>query len=205
MANRGVSSGIFLSTQLEIPAGIWHVLVTSCQHVPPSIQRTGAVTLKRWVIADTHFGHSMLVDIGSRPAKFEDRIFEAWQRMVAPEDLIIHLGDVSLPDTVADVWVKLSNLPGRKILVMGNHDKRSAKWYMERGFAFACDSFELGGILFTHRPRLIVPEHIDFNVHGHLHNTGRHLFTPGPKHRLVALEYSNYSPVRVEKITRKSK
>lgn len=161
--------------------------------------------MKKWVIADTHFNHKMLVERGYRPAGFENRILEAWRRMVAPEDLIIHLGDVSLPDTVAETWETISNLPGRKILVMGNHDKRSAKWYMERGFSFACEAFELHRILFTHEPQLLVPDHALFNVHGHLHGNGHRSFNSGTKHRLMALEYSNYSPVLIEKIVRKPK
>ena len=158
--------------------------------------------MRRWVIADTHFGHTMLIEKGYRPPDYDKRIIDRWASMVSPEDLVIHLGDVALPDKVPDVWTMLANLPGRKILVMGNHDKRSVTWYMARGFAFACDMFELGRIVFSHRPITTVPDDVAFNVHGHLH-TGEHRpFDAGPKHRLVAIENTDYAPMLIEKVTR---
>lgn len=158
--------------------------------------------MKRWVTTDTHFGHKMLIDEGHRPADFDQRIIKQWHMLVAEEDLIIHLGDVALPDSNQAVWDTIRSLPGRKILVMGNHDKRSAKWYMERGFAFACEAFELSSILFTHRPRPDVPAHIQFNVHGHLHSGEHRAFEPTPKHVLIALEKTGYGPLLVDRAVR---
>lgn len=158
--------------------------------------------MKRWVIADTHFGHQMLVDSGYRPDDYNERTMRNWLRMVGAHDLVIHLGDVALPDSRTETWVTLSALPGRKILVMGNHDKRSAKWYMERGFAFACDSFELSGIIFTHRPLAVVPEHARYNIHGHLHAGQHREHEPHAKHRLVSLEDVGYMPIAVDKAIR---
>jgi calcineurin-like phosphoesterase family protein len=158
--------------------------------------------MKRWVIADTHFGHKMLVDDGHRPEGFEDKIIANWTHMVQPKDLVIHLGDVALPDTDVRVWELMARLPGRKILVMGNHDKRSVTWYMQRGFSFACESFEISKIKFTHRPSTIIPERLRFNVHGHLHAGLHHEQEPHEKHRLMSLEASNYMPVALDKIAR---
>jgi calcineurin-like phosphoesterase family protein len=151
------------------------------------------------VIADTHFGHRRLIEKGYRPADFEDRIIDRWTQLVTAEDLVIHLGDLAFSRAATWSW---SLLPGRKVLVRGNHDNHSATWYMERGFAFACDMFELGKIIFTHAPLEVIPAHVNFNLHGHLH-TGEHRpFEPGPKHRLISLERSDYAPVLVEKATR---
>jgi calcineurin-like phosphoesterase family protein len=159
--------------------------------------------MKRWVIADTHFGHQMLIDEGHRPAGYDQRIIKQWCALVANDDLIIHLGDVALPDSNQAVWDSIrSVLPGRKVLVMGNHDKRSAKWYMERGFAFACDAFELRGILYTHRPNPVIPAGIRFNIHGHLHSGEHRAFEALPQHRLVSLEETSYAPVQVDKVAR---
>ena len=43
------------------------------------------------------------------------------------------------------VWENdiFNKLPGRKVLVMGNHDKKSARWYSEHGFDFVCNMFVL--------------------------------------------------------------
>ena len=158
--------------------------------------------MRRWVIADTHFGHKKLIEEGHRPESYDVQIIGNWIKMVDPEDLIIHLGDVALPDKDQSVWATLAGLPGRKILVMGNHDKRSAKWYMERGFDFACDAFELRGILYTHRPAQIIPPWIRFNVHGHLHAGEHREYTKLEEHRLVSLEELGYTPVKVDRIAR---
>lgn len=158
--------------------------------------------MRRWVIADTHFGHHKLVEEGHRPAGFEHTIIDRWIKLVRMGDLVIHLGDVVLPDSNKEYWRIIAGMPGRKILLMGNHDKRSVSWYMQRGFAVACKSIEIGGVMFTHEPLVNVPEHVQYNVHGHLH-TGEHRpFDAGPKHRLFSLEATNYEPVQLEMFLR---
>ena len=158
--------------------------------------------MRRWVIADTHFGHEMLVEKGYRPEGFSGLIAQNWHRLVAQEDLVIHLGDLAIPDKDLATQAVILGLPGQKILVMGNHDNRSATWYMKRGFALACDAFELGGVLFTHEPRAIVPSYIRYNVHGHLHAGTHREGGEDPKHRLVSMEELNYMPVQLDRIAK---
>jgi Predicted phosphoesterase or phosphohydrolase len=110
--------------------------------------------------------------------------------MVAEDDLVIHLGDVSWKSDLV-----IGRLPGRKVLVKGNHDKQSYSWYMSHGFDFACEQLTMlfGGlnIIFTHKP-LIFHEY-DVNIHGHLHNVAT--VDSVCKHYLIALEYTGYKPV----------
>lgn len=159
--------------------------------------------MRRWVITDTHLGHHRMVEKGYRPDGFETKIYNLWRMLVADEDLLIHLGDVALPDSDKAVWETIQSLPGRKILTMGNHDKRSPKWYMERGFAFACEAFELGDVLFTHAPRSALPEHIKHNVHGHLHTGEHRSFESTSAHHLLSLEEAGYGPVLLDRILRR--
>ena len=55
----------------------------------------------------------------------EEKIKENWLKTVSKEDTVIHLGDFSwamnLEDTVKD-FEYLNNLPGRKIMMKGNHE-----------------------------------------------------------------------------------
>ena len=145
-----------------------------------------------WVIADTHFGHTKLSEICGRPADFSEKIISNMERMIKPEDTLIHLGDVT--------WGKIPKFPCKTILVKGNHDFDTCKYYMNHGFDFACSSFTMtyGGvdILFTHKPA-IFHEH-DLNVHGHLHNVGK-IESVCP-HYLVALEYTHYQPILLDAI-----
>lgn len=118
---------------------------------------------------------------------------------------LIHLGDFSLGNE-EEACRKLSQYwLGRKILVMGNHDSKSASWYMEHGWDFVCDSFRLkyaGKIIhFSHKP-----EPWDgiweINIHGHLHNLGHrdNEFKELKKwHRLYSPELMNYQPIELAK------
>ena len=90
-------------------------------------------------------------------------------------------------------------LPGIKVLVKGNHDKKSSMAYMEAGFALATEEIRMKlegvDILFSHHP---VPEHTaDINIHGHLHCLYREdmtrLYLP------LSLEHMGYQPIAVDR------
>ena len=145
--------------------------------------------MKIWVISDTHFYHTALEEGGVRPSGITSLIIHNWKELVAEEDLVIHLGDVSWDSTF-----DMHSLPGRKVLVLGNHDKATLTKYL-KGFDFVCDSFTLnwGGLdlLFTHKPS-IFHEH-DLNIHGHLHDLAT-IDSPHCQHYLIALELNHYRP-----------
>ena len=77
-----------------------------------------------WIISDTHFNHMKMCsrDYCTRPLDFNQRIIRHWQAMVAPEDLIYHLGDFYLGSRTEFVKY-VDKLPGVKILIKGNHDR----------------------------------------------------------------------------------
>lgn len=151
--------------------------------------------MKIFVITDTHFGHQMLIDVGARPADFEKRIIRGWEGVVSPEDMVIHLGDVWLcsrkyrKDIICD-------LPGRKILVRGNHDCESNSFYTNRGFVFVCRSFsdKMFGlnIYFSHEP--FIGSQFDLNIHGHIHSGEHRECEPQPNQILLSLEEDGYEP-----------
>lgn len=54
-----------------------------------------------------------------------EKIFTAWQETITPEDTVIMAGDLSWAmnlDTAKSDLKAISTLPGRKIIVRGNHD-----------------------------------------------------------------------------------
>lgn len=152
--------------------------------------------MRFWVISDTHIGHHKMLQFG-RDADFEEQICRNWQNLVGEEDTVIHLGDVFFRGSRH--LDRILDLPGRKILVMGNHDMRSASSYMDRGFALACDSlvmrFEKVSVLFSHCPKYSHP--YDINIHGHTHDifraSSRRLHLP------IALEVSGYRPIEIDR------
>ena len=145
-----------------------------------------------YIITDTHLGHQNMVKLCDRPEDFTERILKNWADRVKPEDTVIHLGDVAWGD---ENLARLLALPGKKILVRGNHDPHPLLWYMEAGFAFACNElvmvFDGMRVLFTHRPRYI--HTADVNIHGHQHDLHREdmtrLYLP------LAIECMGYRPV----------
>ena len=174
--------------------------------------------MKIWCISDTHFGHDKMPQYCGRPIGFEKLIFDNLLRVVKKSDMLIHLGDFCIGDD--EMWHKrfLTEIDCKKILVRGNHDHKSNSWYLKMGWDFVCFAFSntyFGKkILFSHCPQPI--NDVDFNIHGHFHNSLPRLLkkewvTPDeeyrnkhdlsiltPKHKLLALEYTNYQPVLLE-------
>ena len=152
--------------------------------------------MRVFVISDTHFGHIKLEELGERPYKTLEKIIKNWNAIVNKDDLVIHLGDYVVGNSHWNSLIR--SLNGRKILVLGNHDKKSPTWYIKNGFDFACFSFMWKyfglNILFTHAPSEY--DNYDLNIHGHLHD-GRHRgeYTLTDKHLLFSLEKHGYRPV----------
>lgn len=169
--------------------------------------------MKTWLISDPHLNHHKIETYCDRPSDFTDLIVKNWQTMVRPEDLIICNGDVFIGPPTG--WKQIyPNLPGRKILIRGNHDwHHNCTWWMEHGFEFACDAMIFRHIWFTHKPAKSLPSGTHLNIHGHLHNIwhGFHRNEPETEatnragklyhswQRLFAIEYTDYKPVELEK------
>ena len=161
--------------------------------------------MKIFCIADTHFSHDALVtEFDSRPPEFEKKIIRFCKSFIKEDDLLIHLGDVMVGSP--DRWFEIiPEIPGRKILVVGNHDRKSYHWYMTNGFLFACESFEWAiyglRILFTHEP--VSKGNFDLNIHGHLHVNQHRESKEGNRSFLLSLEESNYQPQQLDSIIKK--
>lgn len=151
-----------------------------------------------WVISDTHFFHNNIVKYAGRPENHQELMIANWQRLVQPNDLVLHLGDIAFGK--ADDFPSIADqLPGRKYIIKGNHDKRKRKWYRRCGFTVLeglVASYENDWTIhFSHypMPRLVrTPKHL--NVHGHIHENlmkDRRMIN-------VSVEQIDYSPVWIE-------
>ena len=155
-----------------------------------------------WIITDTHFGHENIKKYTGRPDGFEYSILKNTENIVKDGDVLIHLGDFSFGND--SYWHNLwRNIKGNKILIRGNHDKKSLTWYMENGWDMVVDEMLLNiygkRILFSHKP-ISDRGYFDLNIHGHQHNTVHHPETPmGEKNRLVFIEH-NYAPINLRSI-----
>ena len=84
--------------------------------------------MKLFAIADLHMdgGAGKPMDVfGPNWDRHCERIFGSWQSMVSDEDTVLVPGDISwamhLKDALPDLYA-LSALPGKKVLLRGNHD-----------------------------------------------------------------------------------
>lgn len=158
---------------------------------------------KFWVISDTHFNHDFIIEACNRPTHADKLMVGHMKKLCAEQDWLVHLGDVIFYK-YPDLKEILDEVPCRKVLVMGNHDKKPKNWYMKNGFDFACDTFSWSNVVFSHKPLMRFGDGIDYNIHGHWHNNGVEDDPPefwSPEtHFKFAVEDTNYSPVSLDKI-----
>jgi calcineurin-like phosphoesterase family protein len=163
--------------------------------------------------SDQHFFHQGIVDIG-RPFKNSqemDRIIiRNYNRVISDEDIVYHLGDLSLissyqSDRLKNVVEKLS---GRKILILGNHDSLKPFKYVDVGFesvhtsleieieALEFDGFPKKKILLNHDPVVSIVNKHDLYICGHVHT----MFKSLGKIINVGVDVWGFTPVNLDDI-----
>lgn len=82
-----------------------------------------------FVTSDHHFGHVRIIELAERPFSsleaMHAEFIAAWNRIVGPEDVVLHLGDLALGNRQESIGVTAA-LHGTKLLVPGNHDTISS-------------------------------------------------------------------------------
>jgi calcineurin-like phosphoesterase family protein len=156
-----------------------------------------------FVWSDIHFSHGNIIKYCNRP--FPDRklmdacLIGNYQNVVKHNDIVIFGGDIGFMKE-NDINHVLSQLPGYKIQIVGNHDITRDGTVMELAFderhlCFVIDIADAdvdAQLLFTHYPldASNVPDGC-YNVHGHIHSN----LVPGDKHINMCVEHTGYKPV----------
>ena len=97
-----------------------------------------------WIVADLHFDHIGLSEDGFRPVGFSEKEMRALTNCLKG-DPVIFLGDVSFDNE--EKWhTAINALPGKKWLVKGNHDNRSCKWYLDKGWSWVGREYGVGDV-----------------------------------------------------------
>ncbi len=86
-------------------------------------------TQKIWFISDTHFGHKNILKYCpvrnfNSIEEHDQYIIDYWKSVVSKKDYVFHLGDFSFYNEDKTIEI-LSKLPGKIVLIFGNHDKKS--------------------------------------------------------------------------------
>ena len=167
-----------------------------------------------WLISDTHFGHENISRLCLRPPNVDALMLAEWERLVPPDALVLHLGDV-VYRAAFDEWASIiAALPGRKLLVLGNHDKQKPSYYERCGFEIVPPfewMWEGKPISFSHYPLeayepRITSSHL--RIHGHIHNSGYNWTesTSGSPARVghcnVSVEMTKYRPINLGTLLR---
>lgn len=182
--------------------------------------------------ADLHFGHNNILKLCNRPFKSIDEMDETlinnWNNKVKNNDTVYILGDL--------IWERcdplkyLDKLHGKKVLIMGNHDKKwilnlykklnlnkdvDFKKLIELGYfqnisSYYEDSFYNHTITFCHYPmiewkssRKLGSKKLGFLIHGHIHNNYKdeYKFLFRSFNTLNAgVDINNYSPVNFDEL-----
>lgn len=80
-----------------------------------------------WFTSDTHFGHENIIRFCNRPFRSAEEmnaeLIRRWQETVPEDGIVFHLGDFA--NGGSKFWNDiLCALPGRKYLILGNHDMK---------------------------------------------------------------------------------
>lgn len=175
----------------------------------------------RFVISDTHFGHTNSWEKFKLPngdplrpftstEEMDDTMVERWNAKVGPHDTVYHLGDVVINRKSLH---HVKRLNGKLRLVRGNHDIFKDQDYRDVGFE------SLYGVrVFTDKFILShIPLHPDcitdrfkVNVHGHTHSNRvmrqmqlpemKHLQEIDPRYYCVCVEQIDYQPISFDEL-----
>lgn len=163
---------------------------------------------KVFLIADLHFGDEGIIRYENRPfasaEEMDGQLLARWNQTVSKEDTVFVLGDFSCYGEEKDREL-LSALNGRKILVMGNHDRhRSSECWRGLGFA---ESVEWPVVyrdffILSHEP-VYLNENMPYaNLYGHVHKNPSYRTVSGQSF-CVSAERIGYAPVCFEEVCEK--
>lgn len=146
-----------------------------------------------YVIADLHLGHNRVSEMRDfRSADEHDAALEdAWFDTVTGADAVWLLGDIAFN---LRGLMRLANWPGRKKLVIGNHDRAGLREEARKVYksicAYACVD---RNVLLAHipiHPRSLYPR-FRGQIHGHTHHMG----SPEPGYFSVCPEKIGLAPI----------
>lgn len=163
---------------------------------------------KVWFSADTHFGHTNIIDLAKRPflsvEKMDSELVDHWNTVVGIKDVVYFLGDLTFKGREKGS-LYLKALHGRKHLIYGNHDSNAIRslpyWESVSGYT----EVNLNGtrIILCHYPILSWNgmHHGSMHLHGHCHNN-----IPSSSQRLdVGVDAWAYYPVSLPEILARAK
>lgn len=121
-----------------------------------------------------HLGHESIAKYrGWNNAEEHDKhLIEQWNLVVSKRDTTYIVGDVTMER--ATHYHKLNQLNGRKIVVLGNHDRHQDINFLLQYVDGIAGVVDYKGFILTHVP--IHPNEVQFyrgNIHAHIHHKNK--------------------------------
>lgn len=160
------------------------------------------MTRRIFVISDTHFLHENIIKYASRPFSCADEadreMIMRWNGIVSDSDIVYHLGDVFMGDEKKADAI-LTQLNGRKRLIVGNHDNIRSPVIMKHfPKIMMWRNFKEYGFILSHVP--VHPNELQYgrpyNVHGHIHEK----VIDDHRYFNVSVEQIGYAPIPLDEI-----
>ena len=133
--------------------------------------------------------------------EMNEAIISSWNKVVPPNALVWHLGDFALGDR-SKIPEIVARLNGRINLVLGNHDHKDVKRFLNAGFNRVYDHPVLINkfVILTHEPLEFLNVNCPFfQIFGHVHDS-EHYQTWSKTGACVCVERHDYAPVPWTKI-----
>lgn len=150
--------------------------------------------MRKRIISDTHFWHDKMIEWGLRKPWFNKKIFNLLMK-IPKDDLLIHLWDVCMGKDSYWHIEYIQKLKCKKILIMWNHDRKNAYWYMNHWWDFACtrhiEYLDKYKIILSHQPEQQLPSWW-LNIHWYRHEKVNPPFSDN--HFCYSPELENYKP-----------
>lgn len=162
-----------------------------------------------WFTSDLHLGHANIIPACMRPFRDVDEMNETliwnFNAVVRRDDTVYILGDLSFKVGAENVPGLVARLNGKKILIRGNHDKRSCDGLYDHAADFERVTVEGMDLSLMHYPMLSWPgrRRGAVQLHGHIHadatynETNRDL---GILRYDVGVDANNFYPVSAKQI-----
>lgn len=162
-----------------------------------------------YLISDTHFNHKNIIEYEDRPfhdvAAMNEAMIRNWNAIVGPDDTVIHLGDVGL-GSESSLKEIVPQLNGHKILIRGNHDRKSDSFFYDCGFeeihrTYIYTYWDGTVIYMSHTPESRPGDGRKYDLHffGHVHTKGDYpnVCRNGA---CLCVERWGYKPIPIDKL-----
>lgn len=157
-----------------------------------------------YIIADTHFNHKNIMQYENRPfnsiEEMNTTIINNWNKTIDKNDKVFHLGDFGFGNQqmIAEI---IRQLNGYKVLIIGNHDTRKTRWYIDAGFneVYKFPIIYKEFYIFSHIPVYLNDNMPYLNIHGHLHGKRYE----SKQYINACVEWHDYTPISFRDIIKR--